>query len=57
MKPLVVVPTYNERENIRPLVKAVIIILKLTSALQAFREQSKAGWHPNAVTSVHQVSK
>ncbi len=41
----------------RPLVKAVIITLMLTSALQAFREQYKAGWHPNAVTSAHQVSK
>jgi hypothetical protein len=41
----------------RPLVKAVIIILMLTSALQAFREQYKMGWHPNAVTSAHQVSK
>jgi hypothetical protein len=41
----------------RPLVKAVIIILMLTSALQAFREQYKAGWHPNAVTSAHQVSR
>jgi dolichol-phosphate mannosyltransferase len=26
MKPLVVVPTYNERENIRPLVKAVLAV-------------------------------
>jgi hypothetical protein len=27
--------------------------LMLTSALQAFREHYKAGWHPHAVTSAH----
>ena len=35
----------------RPLTKALIIILMLTSALQAFREEHKPGWHPNVMTS------